>query len=324
MAGAVSFAAATRVAAQPAATKRLALVDVSNSASKMQADSPNLYAILFSELRRFGHIEGQNLIVDRYGSEQKLPDLTALAAQVVSSNPDVIYAITPGGLTFKTVTSKVPVVTVTGDPVAIGLIQSLAHPGGNITGISVDAGPSIHGKRIALLREMFPAMSKLACIAGRYHWTSGAGDPVRSAAEAAGLPLVSVLVDLPGSAKIYRDAIAQAAREGSNAIMMLDNPDVFANSVSIAESIAEARIPAIHAFARAVDAGGLMAYAFDLKELTKRVAADIDVILRGGNPADIPYYQLSKFELLINLKTAKALGLTVPTALLASADKVIE
>lgn len=133
-----------------------------------------------------------------------------------------------------------------------------------------------------------------------------------------------MLVDLPGSATIYRDAIAQAAREGSNAIMVLDNPDVLANRVSIAESVAEARIPAIHAFAGTVDAGGLMAYSFDLKELIKRVAADIDVILRGANPADIPFYQLSKFELSINLKAAKALGITVPTTLLASADKVVE
>jgi putative ABC transport system substrate-binding protein len=324
MAGAVSFAAASRVAAQSIAMQRLALVDVSSSHSQMQADSPNLYEILFSELRRLGHIEGQNLIVERYGREQNLPSPAALAAQVVRNNPDVIYALVPGAFPFKTETSKVPIVTVTGDPVATGLIQSLSHPGGNITGVSVDAGLSIHGKRIALLREMFPAMSKLACIAGRKHWESGAGDQVQAAAEAARMPLVSVLVDLPGSAAIYRDAVAQAVREGSDAIMVLDNPDVLTNRVSIAESIAELRIPAIHAFAGTVDAGGLMAYSFDLKELIKRVAADIDVILRGASPADVPFYQLSKFELSINLKAAKALGLTVPMPLLASADKVIE
>ena len=171
---------------------------------------------------------------------------------------------------------------------------------------------------------MFPAMSKLGCIAGRVQWESGTGAAVRAAADAVGVSLISQLVDFPGNATTYGNAIAQAARDGSDAIMILDNPDVYTNRVSIVQSIAEARIPAIHAITSAVDAGGLMAYAFDLKEVWKRVANDIDAILRGSNPADIPYYQVSKFELAINLKTAKALGLTVPPTLLASADKVVE
>ena len=221
-------------------------------------------------------------------------------------------------------TSKIPIVTISGDPVAAGFAQSLARPGGNITGVSVDAGPSIHGKRIALLREMLPSMSRLGCIAGRIPWERGAEAAVRAAADAAGVSLVSQLVDLPGNATTYGNAIAQAARDGSDAIMMLDSPDVFANRVSIVQSIADTRIPAIHAFTSAVEAGGLMAYAFDLKEAWKRVADDINAILRGSNPADIPYYQVSKFELSINLKTANALGLAVPPTLLASAEKVVE
>ena len=147
---------------------------------------------------------------------------------------------------------------------------------------------------------------------------------MRAAANAAGVSLVSQLVDLPGNATTYGNAIAQAARDGSDAIMMLDSPDVFANRVSIVQSIADTRIPAIHAFTSAVEAGGLMAYAFDLNEAWKRVADDINAILRGSNPADIPYYQVSKFELSINLKTANALGLAVPPTLLASAEKVVE
>ena len=106
--------------------------------------------------------------------------------------------------------------------------------------------------------------------------------------------------------------------------MMLDSPDALANRAVISEAIAEARIPAIHAFVEAVDAGGLMAYSFDLKELIKRMAGNVDTILRGANPGDIPFYQVSKFELSINLKAAKALGLAVPATLLATADKVVE
>ena len=290
----------------------------------MREDVEGHYGLLFSELRRRGHVEGKNLIVQRYGKEQNVPDHAVLAAQVVRSNPDVMYVLVPF-IALRKENTKIPMVTVSEDPVAAGFAASLAHPGGNITGVSVDAGPSIHGKRIALLREMLPSISKLGVVAGRVQWeVRGAAALVRDAVNAAGVSLVSQLVDVPGDATTYRTAIEQAVREGADAIMMLDGPDVLANRVSIVQSLADVRIPAIHAFSSAVDAGGLMAYFFDFKEVTKRVAEDLDVILRGGNPADIPYYQVSKFDLSINLKTAKALGLTVPTALLASAAKVIE
>jgi putative ABC transport system substrate-binding protein len=323
--GAASFAAVSRVAAQPVAdSRRMAIVDVSTSQSRMHEDVEGHYGSLFSDLRRRGHVEGKNLTVERYGKEQNLPDAAALAAQVVRSNPDVMYVLVPF-IALRKENSRIPMVTVSEDPVAAGYAKSLAHPGGNITGVSVDSGPSIHGKRIALLREMLPSMSKLGVIAGRVQWeVRGAGALVRDAANAAGVSLVSQLVDVPGDATTYRVAIEQATREGADAIMMLDGPDVLANRVSIVQSIANVRIPAIHAFSSAVDAGGLMAYSFDLKEVTRRVAEDLDAILRGANPADIPYYQVSKFELSINLKAAKALGLSVPAILLASADKVIE
>jgi putative ABC transport system substrate-binding protein len=172
---------------------------------------------------------------------------------------------------------------------------------------------------------MIPSMSKLGVVAGRVQWeVRGAGALVRDAADAAGVSMVSQLVDVPGNATTYRAAIEQAARDGADAIMVLDGPDVLSNRVSIVQSIADVRIPAIHAFSSAVDAGGLMAYYFDFMEVTKRVAEDLDAILRGANPADIPYYQVSKFELSINLKAAKSLGLSVPVTLLASAAKVIE
>jgi putative ABC transport system substrate-binding protein len=302
----------------------MAIVDVSASQSRMHEDSEGHYGSLLGDLRRRGHIEGKNLTVERYGKEQNLPDHAALAAQVVRSNPDVMYVLVPF-IALRNANSKIPMVTVSEDPVAAGYAASLAHPGGNITGVSVDAGPSIHGKRIALLREVLPSMSKLGVIAGRVQWeVRGAGALVRDAANAAGVSLVSQLVDVPGNATTYRVAIEQATREGADAIMILDGPDVLSNRVSIVRSIADVRVPAIDAFSSAVDAGGLMAYSFDLKEVTKRVAEDLDAILRGANPADIPYYQVSKFELSINLKAAKALGLSVPTTLLASADKVIE
>jgi len=264
---------------------------------------------------------------DTFGTlrrERNVSGPAALAAEVVRDNPDVVYAVGPGAQFFKRETDKIPIVALSGDPVAAGLVQNLAHPGGNITGVSVDTGPSIHGKRIALLREMFPAMSKLSCLTLRIQWEGFQGPATRAAADAAGIPVVTSLIELPSTEAAYRDAVAQASRDGTNAIMVGDNPDTMANRALITNLIEAAGIPAMYPLPEFVDAGGLIAYSFDLVELNKRVANDIDAILRGANPGDIPYYQASKFELSLNLKTAKALGLTVPATLLASADKVIE
>ena len=147
---------------------------------------------------------------------------------------------------------------------------------------------------------------------------------MRAACDAAGISLVTSLIDLPSNEATYRHAVAQAVRDGANAIMVGDNPDTFANRALIVELIRAAGLPAMYPLPEFVDEGGLIAYSFDLVELNKRVANDIDAILRGANPGDIPYYQASKFELSINLRTAKALGLAVPPTLLASADEVIE
>jgi ABC-type uncharacterized transport system substrate-binding protein len=327
IAGAISFAAGmSRVAAQPATGhRRLAIFSPSEPQALMQEKSENrYYRALFAELRRLGHVEGQNLTVEKYGSEQNKSGPAALAADVISSNPDVVYVVGPGARIFKDANAKLPVVTLTADPIAQGLAQSLARPGGNITGVSVDTGPSIHGKRIALLREMFPAISKLAVLTLRIGWEGIQGQAVRAAAAAAAIPLIGFPLEFPASEADYRSAVAQASREGADAIMIGDTPDVMRNRVLIPQLIDAVRLPAIYPFFELVEAGGLMAYAFDLAELNKRVANVLDAILRGANPAEIPFYQATKFELSINLKTAKSLGLNVPATLLASADKVIE
>jgi putative ABC transport system substrate-binding protein len=325
--GAISAGAMSRVAAQPAGnSRRLAIVSISEPNALMHEGSENrYYRVLFAELRRLGHVEGQNLTVERYGREQNTSGLAAVIAEVVRSNPDVVYVLGPGGaLGFKRDTTKIPVVALTADPIAQGLVQNLARPGGNVTGVSVDTGPSIHGKRIDLLRQMFPAMSKLACLTLRIAWEGIQGPAMRAASDATGIPVVGILLELPTSEAAYRDAVANVSRDGANAIMVADSPDVMTNRSLIATLIGEARVPAIYPLSELVDVGGLMAYAFDLVELNKRVANDIDAILRGANPGDIPFYQNTRFELSINLKTAKMLGLTVPATLLASADNIVE
>jgi putative ABC transport system substrate-binding protein len=323
--GAVAWPLAA-AAQQSTNSKRLALFSPSEPSADLHEHSENKYwRALFAELRRLGQIEGQNLKVESYGREQNTSGPEALAAEIVRSNPDVIYFVGPGAVIFKKLTSRIPIVVITADPVKQGLAESLAHPGGNFTGVSVDAGLSIYGKRIALLREIIPTMSKLGCLVLRLQWIGPVVAPtIGAAAEAAGLPLAVSLLEIGTSEAGYRAAVESISRDGANAVMVVESPEVFQNIALIAKLVGDAKLPAIFTHPEAVEAGGLMAYSFDLIELFKRVANNIDAILRGAKPGDIPIYQATKFELSINLKTAKQLGLSVPPALVASAEKVIE
>ncbi|WP_439363176.1 ABC transporter substrate-binding protein [Bradyrhizobium sp. DASA03005] len=306
--------------------KRLAIFSPSEPSADLYENSESKFSrTLFAELRRLGQIEGKNVKVERYGREQNTSGPEALATEIVRSDPDVIWVVGPGAVIFKKLTSRIPIVAITGDPVKQGIADSLAHPGGNFTGVSVDAGPSLYGKRIALLREMFPTMSKLGCLILGLQWNGPiTGPAIRAAAETTGLPLAVSLLEIGTSEAGYRVAVESISREGADAVMVVESPELFQNAALIAKLVGEAKLPTIFTHPEAVEAGGLMAYSFDLIELYKRAANTIDAILRGANPGDIPIYQVTKHELSINLKTAKQLGLSVPPALLASADKVIE
>src|SRR4029453_2014181 len=187
-------------------SKRLAIFSPSEPSAHLHTDSENkVDRALFAELWRLGQIEGQNLKVEAYGREQNTSGPEALATEIVQSNPDVIFVIGPGALFLKKLTSHIPIVVITGDPVKTGIAESLAHPGGNFTGASVDVGPSIYGKRIALLREMVPTMLKLGCLGLRLQWQGPVTGPaIRAAAETAGLPLAVSLLEMGASEPDYR------------------------------------------------------------------------------------------------------------------------
>src|SRR5882672_4558533 len=323
--GAVAWPLAA-AAQQSTNKKRLAIFSPSEPSAHLHEHSESKFSrALFAELRRLGQIEGQNLKVESYGREQNTSGPEALATEIVRSNPDVIFVVGPGALIFKKLTSRIPIVVITGDPVKQGIAESLAHPGGNFTGVSIDAGLSIYGKRIALLREIIPTMSKLGCLALRLSWNGPiAGPAIRAAAETAGLTLAVSLVEIGSSEADYRAAVESISRDGANAVMVVESPETFQKSTLIAKLLGDAKLPAIFFHPEAVEAGGLMAYSFDLFELYMRVGNTIAAILRGAKPGDIPIYQVTKFELSINLKTAEQLGLSVPYALIATADKVIE
>lgn len=312
-------------AQQSTNSKRLAVFSPSEPSADLHEHGNKFSRALFTELRRLGQIEGQNLKVESYGREQNTLGAEAAATEIVRSNPDVIFAAGPNALGFKKLTSRIPIVVITADPVKAGIAESLAHPGGNFTGVSVDAGPSIYGKRIALLREIVPTTSKLGCLGLRSQWHGPISGPaIRAAAEAAGLTLAVSLVEIGANEADYRAAVENISRDDANAVMVESSPETFQNAALIAKLLGDAKLPAIFTHPEAVEAGGLMAYSFDLIELYKRVASPIDAILRGAKPGDIPIYQVTKFELSINLKTAKQLGLSVPPTLVAIADKVIE
>ena len=322
--GAVAWPLAA-AAQQSTNSKRLSIFSPSEPSADLHEHGSKFSRALFAELRRLGQIEGQNLVVETYGREQNTSGAEALMTEIVRSNPDVIFVVGPNAPFFKKLTSRIPIVGITGDPVKQGIAESLAHPGGNFTGVSIDAGLSIHGKRIALLREIIPTMSKLGCLALRLSWSGPVSGPaIRAAAETAGLPLAVALVEFGASEADYRAAIESISRDGANAVMVVDSPELFQNGTLIAKLVGDAKLPAIFFHSEAVEAGGLMAYSFDLIELYERAANIIGAILRGAKPGDIPIYQVTKFELSINLKTAKQLGLSVPPALVAIADKVIE
>src|SRR6267154_625958 len=193
--GAVAWPLAA-AAQQSTNKKRLAIFSPSEPSADLHEHGSKFYRALFAELRRLGQIEGQNLKVESYGREQNAAGPEALATEIVRSNPDVIFVVGPGAPIFKKLTSRIPIVVITGDPVKQGSAESLAHPSGNFTGASIDAGISIHGKRIALLREMVPTMSKLGCLALRFSWNAQGPNirAIRAAAETAGLSLAVSLV----------------------------------------------------------------------------------------------------------------------------------
>jgi ABC-type uncharacterized transport system substrate-binding protein len=306
-----------------ASMSRIAMYSAFEPLSSMYKNSYNRYIrTLFAEMRRLGLVEGKSIKIERYGRET--PDVTSTAtiAAIVASKPDIIFCVGAGAV-FKRATNTIPIVAFTIDAVREELVTSLAHPGGNLTGVTFEPEVPIHGKRIALLREMFPTLQKIAFLATRrpltYYWPA-----VRESADAQGVALVACPIDVPSSETVYRDAIIKAKDEGANAIMVALDADPFVKHVLVANQIGAAGLPAIYPFPEFVVAGGLVSYATDLVELNKRMAVDMDAILKGANPGDIPFYAPTKFELSINLKTAKALSLTVPATLLATADEVID
>ena len=283
-------------------------------ASRMESFQQGLHSL--------GYIEGKNIAIEYRFAGGKADRLPTLAAELVALNVDVIVtSATPSVLAAKKATSTIPVVFVSvTDPVASGLVTSLARPGGNITGLTILA-PELSGKRLELLKEAVPNVTRVAFL---WNPANPAQAPqwreAQAAAQALGLRLQSLEVR---SFNDFDSAFEAALRERARALIASPEPLINTHLKRIVEFAAKNRLPAMYAGPEVVDAGGLMSYSPDYTYQYRRAATYVDKILKGAKPADLPVEQPKKFELVINLKTAKQIGLTIPQRVLGRADKVI-
>jgi len=278
----------------------------------------------FKELRRLGYVEEQNLVIERYSAEGHHERYAELVREIVTRNPDLIVTGTnPVVIAFKAATNTILVVAFMLDPLEAGLVTNLARPGGNLTGITLDAGIEIWGKRLELLKEAVPSTAKVAFLGMRGGWEGSSGQFLRDASSRLGISLMSMVPNAGTPTEIER-VFAAMAQQKPDAVLVSGEGDLYAHRQLIVELAEKNHLPTMCPYRDHVDDGGLMAYTVDLAELLRHLAADVHQILNGTKPGDIPIYQATKFELFINLKTAKALGLTLPPALLSRADEMIE
>jgi len=274
-------------------------------------------------LGELGWVEGKNIVIEwRYsaGRGERFPDL---AAELVRLKVNLIVAVAaPATHASKQATTTIPIVGIAlSDPVGQGLVASLARPGGNVTGLAT-LFPELAAKRLKLLKETLPGVSRVAVL-----WNAANPGNVlqigetKVAAQTLGLRLQSVEVRGPED---FQGAFAAMTRGRPEALVSLADPLIFTYQTQIVDFAAKSRLPAMHPFRESVEAGGLMAYSVNIPDMFRRAATYVDKILRGAKPGDLPIEQPTKFEFVINIKTAQALGLTIPQSLLLRADQVVE
>jgi ABC-type uncharacterized transport system substrate-binding protein len=275
-------------------------------------------------LKDLGWVEGQNLVIEWRFSGGRAELLPAFAAELVRLRVDLILVpSTPTALAAKNATTTIPLVTVAvGDPVALGLVSTLARPGGNITGLTSTIGPEIAGKQLELLKETVPKVFRIALL-----WnpsTPGNALALREAEIAARTLGVGVQSLEARSLNDFDRAFAAMTAKRAGALLVLGDVMFSTHRIRLADLAAKSRLPAMYSAREYVEAGSLMSYGASNPDLFRRAATYVDKILKGARPADLPVEQPTKFELVINLKTAKALGLTIPRSVLGRADEVVQ
>jgi ABC-type uncharacterized transport system substrate-binding protein len=289
------------------------------------SDRPFLLDAFRQRLRELGWVEGQNTVIDYRYAEDRVDRLPDLAAELVRLKVDLIIASagTQVATAAKNATETIPIVMIfVRDPVGTGLIASLARPGGNVTGASGTAGLEMFAKQLDLLKETVPKIRRVAILsnpANAYHQL--AIREVNVAARSLGVQLQLLEARGPNE---FDGAFAAMAKERVGALLVLSDAIFSSHRTRLADLAARSRLPAAYGVRESVEAGGLMSYGPSLLDSYWRAATYVDKILKGAKPADLPVEQPTKFELVINMKTAKALGLTIPQSVLLRADQVIE
>jgi putative ABC transport system substrate-binding protein len=274
-------------------------------------------------LRELGWVEGKNIAIEYRWAEERTERLADLARELVSLKVDVLVAATtPAIQPAKQATGTIPIVmAVAADPVATGFVASLARPGGNITGLAMMSSELV-GKQMQLLTELVPKISRVALLWNPANPSTAPGlRHAQDAARALGVRLQPLEARGPSD---IDNAFAAMARERAGAVIVLADTTFIAHRARIAGLAAKSRLPAVYGLTDHAQAGGLMAYGPNIADLYRRAATYVDKILKGAKPADLPVEEPTKFELVINLKTAKALGLTIPPSVLVRSDQVIE
>jgi putative ABC transport system substrate-binding protein len=315
-----AVAAAPLAAAAQEARKLPHIGFLGNSTATLEA---NLVGPFREGLRDLGYVEGRNILIEYRWAEGKYERFPALIAELIALKVDVIVtAGTPASLAVKKATTSIPLVMVAvGDPVGTGLVASLARPGGNITGLT-SISPDLEGKRLELLREVIPGVSHIAVL-----WNSVSPSQViqekevQAAAQVLRMKVLSLGVRTPEE---IENSFAAIVRERPGALLVLADRLFLHHRARIMDFAAKQGLPGVHAYRELVESGGLMSYGPSYAGMHRRAAYYVDEILKGAKPADLPIEQPTKFELVINLKAAKALGLTIPQSVLLRADEVIQ
>jgi putative ABC transport system substrate-binding protein len=312
------------LAQQGAKTPRIGIL-VPGHAEGPDASRATLNAMI-EGLHELGYTEGQNVVFERRFGESNPDRLRQVAAELVERQVDVIVALsTTAARPAKQATSQIPIVAIgMADPVEDDLVASLARPGGNVTGTSF-LGPELVSKRLQLLKEVVPQLSRVAVLwhprAYGERTMTGMLKEIERAAQTMGMQLQLVPAASPED---ITGAFAAMTKERAATLSVFPSPMLFAEYSRIAGLAADNRLPTIYAAREGVDVGGLMSYGANLPDLSRQTAVYVDKILKGAKPADLPVQQPTKFELVINLKTAMTLGLEIPPTLIARADEVIE
>ncbi len=312
----------------------LALLAIGNTAAGQTASRPARIGmicatvcptVVLDELRQLGWVEGSTVLVDRKPAASRLERLPQLAKELVQSNPDLIIATTPQPIrAAKNATTEIPIVMLyVADPVGVGLVQSLARPGGNLTGVTTLVPGGIIGKSLQLLKELLPTARRIAVLTNPTNEVMNRLLPIEAPPAAAQLGFQLDVIEVSEIEELAA-AVARAKKQGADVLYVPGDP-IFHNPPNrLPDLAAAAKLPAIYQPRSLVEAGGLMSYSPDFEFIERRGAHYVDRILRGAKPAELPIEQPTRYELIINLKTAKALGLDVPSSLLTVADEIIE